>query len=533
MKKLVLTGLLSILVISIFAQNKIDYQEGKVSFISSQNIYVKFNSTEKIKIGDTLFFNVNNIYTPSLIVADLSSISCICKPINSNQLAINDNVYFKGKFDDEQKDNIIKDSSNVNNLVQILDTTSKNETKKEPKSNFTGKLSASSYASFLNKDGGNFLRMRYVMYLKADNINKSKFSTESYISFTHTNDDLSLIKQNVFYGLKIYNLSIKYDATKNTSIALGRKYNNYISNLGAIDGIQIQQKVGHFSLGAIAGTRPDHFDYGFNPELLQFGAYVNHSNKINKKAFSSTFAVMEQRNKSFTDRRFMYFQHNNTLLKNLYTFVSFEMDLYKVLNNVETNSFDLSSLYLSLRYKISKKISIFSSYDKRNNIIYYETYKSILDKLLEQETRQGFSGSVHYKMFKWANLSLRGTYRFTKSDAKPSQTIAANLSLLSLPIDGLYIDLSYNYINTSYLKGSMSGVSFNYYFVPAKLNANLSYRLFIGTYNFSDIKTFQHIPEIQISREFAHRISLSVSFDAQFEKSYTYNRAFLSISKRF
>ena len=34
--------------------------EGTVSYISSQNIYVKFNTTEGIETGDTLFLKINN-----------------------------------------------------------------------------------------------------------------------------------------------------------------------------------------------------------------------------------------------------------------------------------------------------------------------------------------------------------------------------------------------------------------------------------------------------------------------------------------
>ena len=41
---------------NIFGQEKDQLINGKVSFITSKNIYVKFDNTENIKIGDTLKF---------------------------------------------------------------------------------------------------------------------------------------------------------------------------------------------------------------------------------------------------------------------------------------------------------------------------------------------------------------------------------------------------------------------------------------------------------------------------------------------
>jgi len=43
----------------IFGQNK-ELKKGYISYISSQNIYVKFNNTEGISIGDSLFYQANS-----------------------------------------------------------------------------------------------------------------------------------------------------------------------------------------------------------------------------------------------------------------------------------------------------------------------------------------------------------------------------------------------------------------------------------------------------------------------------------------
>ena len=66
--------------------------EGSISFISSQNIYVKFASAENILKGDTLFIRKENILLPVLVVDQHSSVSCICKVIGKPKLKVSDAI---------------------------------------------------------------------------------------------------------------------------------------------------------------------------------------------------------------------------------------------------------------------------------------------------------------------------------------------------------------------------------------------------------------------------------------------------------
>ena len=57
---------------------------GKISYISSQNIYVKFELTENIQIGDTLYLKKESTFIPILVVLNQSSTSCVCRPISNS-----------------------------------------------------------------------------------------------------------------------------------------------------------------------------------------------------------------------------------------------------------------------------------------------------------------------------------------------------------------------------------------------------------------------------------------------------------------
>ncbi len=62
--------------------------EGTVSYISSQNIYVKFKNTEGIETGDTLFIKDKNDYLPAVKVDYRSSTSCAGVSITSKKIEI-------------------------------------------------------------------------------------------------------------------------------------------------------------------------------------------------------------------------------------------------------------------------------------------------------------------------------------------------------------------------------------------------------------------------------------------------------------
>lgn len=139
--------------------------------------------------------------------------------------------------------------------------------------------------------------MRYAFSMQGNNFGDSGFSTEVNVVFRHTLKEWQAVKNNLNDALKIYGLSVKYDFNPTTHIALGRRINPRISNLGAVDGIQFEKGLGHF-VGATAGARPDMRDYSINFDLMQAGAYVGLVSRENERNQQSTLGIIEQHNRS-------------------------------------------------------------------------------------------------------------------------------------------------------------------------------------------------------------------------------------------
>jgi hypothetical protein len=216
----------------------------------------------------------------------------------------------------------------------------------------------------------------------------------------------------------------------------------------------------HIIAGTFIGSRPDNLDYGINLHLMQYGAYLTYVNQNNKGQVLSTLAIAQQQNHNVTDRRFLYFQHQNSTIKNISIFASTEIDLYTIKNDQPQSTFLLSSIYASVRYKVSKKLSVFASYDARKNIIYYETYKSFIDQLLEDEMRQGMRFSFNYRQVKKITLGTNVGYRFEHLNPRPAQNLNSYLTVNQFTSWHISTTISAVLLQTSYLKGNIYGIRF-------------------------------------------------------------------------
>lgn len=535
MKKLML--LITVLLLgansNLSAQEK--FLEGEVSYKSSQNTYVKFLSTENISIGDTLFIQQESGLTPVLVVNNKSSVSVIAKSIGSISLQKGDKII--ANLPDKKE--IIEDvvlTKDPDYITEIGEEVAPVKPLKQPtnqQEKIRGKLSVSSYSNLSSSSDNSNTRMRYGFSMDAKNINNSKISAETNIRFSHNSGEWDEVKDDVFNALKIYNLALRYDANESTSIWLGRKINQKVSNVGAIDGVQVEKRFGNFSLGAIAGSRPDYENYSFNFDLMQFGGYLEHRINNQVGSMQNTISFFEQKYNSNTDRRFAYYQHSNSLLKNLFFFASFEVDLYKLEDEKSKNTFDLTSMYLSMRYRISKQLSISGSFDRRKNVIYYETFKSLAFQILENETRQGIRFRVNYRPTNRLSFGGKIGFRSRKAELEDSKNYYAYVSYRNIPGINSNATLSTAILQTHYLDGMVYRLRLSRDLIPGKLFAGLNYSYVDYQYKYNNSELLQHIGEVNLSWRINKKFSLSANYEGTFESEQNSSRLYLNLIKRF
>jgi hypothetical protein len=401
------------------------------------------------------------------------------------------------------------------------------------KQKITGSIGVSGYSHISNTNVADSYRFQYLLMFNARNIANSKISVESYISFRHEKGNWNLVQDNIFQALKIYNLSINYNNNKNTQLVLGRRINPKISNIGAVDGIQYEYKWRDFFIGAILGSRPDYTDYSFDITLPQYGAYIGHNITNSAGEMQNSLAYIEQMNTLKTDRRFAYFQHSNSLLKNLFFFGSVEVDLYKNINENPENTFSLANAYLSLRFKPFKRMSVSASYDNRKNIIYYETYKSFINQIIDIEARQGLGFQINYAVLDNISFGIRTGYRFPNKNSKETRNLYGYITYSKIPFIGSSMTLAMNSIETGYINGKILNLNIDRDFFQGKLYTNCGYQWVKYSFYGNETMILQNVVNLSASWRFYKSFSFYVNYEKTFENSDRYNRLVIQLRKRF
>ncbi|MCK9424397.1 MAG: hypothetical protein M0Q38_17570 [Bacteroidales bacterium] len=501
--------------------------EGAVSFITSQNIYIKFQSTKNIKKGDTLFIRMEDKTIPALVVKDLSSVSCVCIPVSGAKLNVSDKV-FTGKYSTAAPgaEATTPQQAPAPPVQQSDSLPSPKTLPKKKLQQIHGYLSIASYTNFSDNSATNSQRMKYTFSLLAKNIGESKLSAECYISFLHSNKTWGEIQNNLFNGLKIYNLNLNYDFSKNFSLLLGRKINPKLSNMGANDGLQLEMRFKPITVGIIAGFRPNYSDYGFNVNLFQAGGYLYNQFAGKNGDMQTTLAFVQQMNSWKTDRRFAYLQHVNSLVKNLTFFGSVELDLYRLNFNPQDSTYTPRNN--------PRQLTLCFSYSALQNIIYYETYKSYLDKLLDPATLQGYMFQIICRPVNKLAVGITTSYRFEKNDPKDTKNLYGYITYSQIPGINVSATASVTLLETSYIGGNIYGIGLSRDLASGKLYLGLNYRYVnYRYYGFETTSLPQNVGEFNLTWRIYKRISMSLYYEGTFENTNQYNRIYAQLHLGF
>jgi hypothetical protein len=514
--------------LNLFSQQK-NMVTGEVTFANFKNVYVKLATNGNLASGDTLLILVNSEWKKALLVTTVSSKSILTTNFSQEKTIIGTKVgYYPKDIEDKPIIKILEKTESKK--IQEIEKPKK-VTIQPVKQTYNGRLTVSTNGS-MEASEQNYNRIRTSASFDIKNINGGKFSFENYINYNRrfgVADSLQNFKED----FKVYSLSTTYEHTDRTSFSFGRKMNFRIANMGAIDGLQVEHRYKSIMMGGFAGSRPDFLNYGLNLSLMQFGAFLAKDIEKGKGMLQTSLAFAEQQNHGKTDRRFMYFQHSNSVLGNFNLFYSIEFDLFQNIDSVKSNAINLTSTYLSLRYKPTKKLSISSSYDNRRNVIYYETYRSYLDQILNQETRQGVRLQMNYNPSKYVSVNLSGFYRYQESKPQPTKNYVANVFLSQIPGVKSSLNLNFNNMKTYYFSGNIIGARVNKDLLKGKLNTEFSYRkVDYDFFNAEQPNLKQDVLGVSLNLYTKKRSSIMLNYEGTFEPTRSYNRYYITLSQR-
>ncbi len=503
-------GIMTLMTPENYAQNTMS--EGEITFITSTNVYVRFESTDHIENGDTLYWQESKELLPCMVVTQKSSNSTVNKRVGACDFKVGDKIIFTKELnllkeeiedmpiiDEPVERPLAEEDARIENILPTF------------QERIRARLSFASYSNMSSQGDHDRHRIMLRGNINAQNINNGKFSFESYVNY----------RQNLFQPgtkpdleskfLRLYNFALSYDVNPTMRISLGRKINRNISSIGAIDGLQVEKRFGGFILGAIGGFKPDLFKFDFNSELLQYGGYLGYETNNMKLYTRTTFGVLEQKNGSAIDRRYAYFQHSSTVSRKLTLFGSAEVDLYQNVNGIESSKPRLTNLYVSARYRFSKIVRLTVSYDTRKRIIYYETLRTEVEKLLaEDQARQGLRARINIRPFRFINIGAGFSRRFQSDRQNQSDNINLYVGHSKLPGIGGRLSVSANQNETNYLRTRILSGRYSRSLIRKKLSGDFYYRKVEYDYFGHESKTTQDYFGASFNIRLTKKLSLSI-----------------------
>ena len=513
----------------VFGQDAGQTVDGIVSFVTSSNLYVKFGNTEHLNIGDTL--QVASASRPCLIVTHKSSISVVCSMFDDCEIKKGDKVYSKYIFETDKKS--ITKSDTLSNTDREQDQANQEGKESRYEEKIAGRISIASYNTISNYRE-NRQRIMSRFSISAAHINNSKFSFETYINYKQnfTSAEQLLSPQTSF--IRVYNLALRFDADPTLSFVLGRKINPKAWSIGAIDGLQVEKHFGKNYIGVIAGFRPDILDYTFNPNLLQYGGFIGRMGKSENLLYETTLGFIEQKNGSETDRRYAFFQYSTTLYNNLNIFSSIQLDLFSKVNGVTRTNPRLTNLYVSARYRFNRKFDLILSYDTRKRILYYETFQTEIERMLDDDiARQGARARINIRPIKYVIIGFSYSKRFQSDNQNKSNNYYGYANYSRLPGIGGRLTISYNLNESNYLESRALSIRHSRSLIKNKLNADLYYRWVNYIYANSTSSFEQNYFGGNLSYNITRKVWLSISGEmSQLGEENNY-RIYTKIVKRF
>jgi len=520
-------SLLPLLLLSTMAVGQ-NVVPGEVTFITSQHVYVKFERTEGIAVKDTLELVKGGVLSPCLVVSSMSSTSCVCMMMSGCKFEKGDRVQTRNLHAIVPKEGFRRERTARAKPVDEDTLGSRGE-------RIRGRLSAATYSTMPSMREDDH-RVMYRFSMNANNIANSKFSAETYLNYRRLYPASMENHPQRTEFFNVYNLAVSYAPDSNTTITLGRKINNSASSLGAIDGLQVERRHGILFAGVIAGFRPDIYTYGLDLDLLQYGGYLGTQFNTANVNSRSTMGLLQQTNNGMVDRRYAYLQHSTTYKGNLNIFSSGELDLYSTVGN----GVRLTNFFISSRYRFSKKVDVFASYDSRRRVVFYETFRNDVEVLLDDdEARQGARLRLNVRPTKKLGLGVAYSKRFQADGANASDNIGgfANFNMDPEGVGRWSVQANRN--TASYVRSDVISFRHSRTLVPKYVTMGLYYRMVGYLYaNRSDgsplsARASQRYYGADVSVNFAHSLTFTVLGELATileERNYRLN---MSLVKRF
>jgi hypothetical protein len=280
--------------------------------------------------------------------------------------------------------------------------------------------------------------------------------------------------------------------------AIGRVLSPYVRGVGYVDGGYFAHQISsHVKLGLAGGTVPDRLTSEPDFDRRKFGFFASYetgTSSTQKLAF--TAALSTEYDKETVSRDFLYLQGTYSKSGLLSLYQSVEIDLNRDWRyDMAGERFTFTNYYANARVNITRKASVFASYDARKNIRYVEIMDTP-DSLFNDAVHQGVKAGLTWRLTD--RLYFRGYagMRFREGLADDNKFVSGTIRINRFPKPRHSVSMSMHLVETQFTTGYRPMISYRLP-VARRLTLNLTGSGYIyktgsrtTKYYYGDISTY-------------------------------------------
>jgi hypothetical protein len=204
---------------------------------------------------------------------------------------------------------------------------------------------------------------------------------------------------------RVYRLNASWRSSGDrVRVALGRQFSSALATISTFDGVVAEANGARFGGGVFAGTQPAPIDYGWSPDVQEYGAFVRVRSAARASLrWEGVLAGVGSYQDGQINREYVPVL-GRLISRTLSLTLLQEIDVYRGWReSVEGDQYGFTSTFASARWRASKTVDLDAGYDNRRDVRLYEDY-------LSPET--AFDAAYREGVWGGASVNLAGRYRF-------------------------------------------------------------------------------------------------------------------------
>ena len=380
------------------ASGQTNSRPGEVTYITGENVYVRFPSTDGLAAGDTLRGEDG---TPCLVVQQMSSTSCVTVPIGGCTPEVGQamlaTIATPPPADVALSESPAPTESSAN--PPALPAASAAATAFPPM-RISGSVTAATFATSALRDNHASLttaRATFRVNLGAENLASLPLDLDLAGNFQSIYRDASSSAPGWRQRNTFYQAAATYRFTSSgVALTAGRRLARGFSTIGSIDGLHGEWRRGAWVAGALAGYQPGLLTNALDTDRPAYGLHVGKRSRGEDMRTDWRLGFLAQSFAGATDRQFVFGQCDLDLGNTLQLFASGEWDVYATAGYERSGP---RALFGSVQWQFAPGWSAYLSGDKRAPIMRFSSFESatlqsLMDRPAQTVYRTRLSGRI-------------------------------------------------------------------------------------------------------------------------------------------